>query len=72
MDALTNSELNALRNLAAKRTGSVTAFLNIADAQRLTELGLASRSRQGWDITTAGGAYLNRLDGGVEGGDPAI
>jgi hypothetical protein len=62
MPGLTDAELRALRNLAEKRTGVVTAFLNIADAQRLTELGLASRSRQGWDITPEGEALLARLD----------
>lgn len=32
--------------------------MNIADARRLTELGLAQRSQQGWDITPEGAAYL--------------
>ena len=62
MDALTEGQVRALRNLADKREGNVTAFLRIADAQQLTELGLAMRSRQGWDITAAGSAYLNRID----------
>ena len=62
MDALTEGQVRALRNLADKREGNVTAFLRIADAQQLTELGLAMRSRQGWDITAAGAAYLNRID----------
>jgi hypothetical protein len=60
MRELTEGELHALRNLAEKSAGNVTAFLKIADAQNLTELGLASRSQQGWDITAAGTAYLNR------------
>ncbi|HEY0647845.1 hypothetical protein [Phenylobacterium sp.] len=64
MRALTTGELAALRNLSDKHGGNVTPFLRIADAQQLTELGLASRSRQGWDITTAGIAYLARLAGG--------
>lgn len=59
---LTDAELHALRNLAKKRLGTVTPFLNIAAAQRLTDLGLASRSRQGWDITPAGSALLARLN----------
>lgn len=63
MRALSDGELAALRNLADKRGGNVTPFLRIADAQQLTELGLATRSRQGWDITTAGIAYLARLAG---------
>jgi hypothetical protein len=63
MDSLTDRQVRALRNLAEKRAGNVTAFLNIGDAQRLTLLGLASRSRQGWDITAAGAAYLAGLGG---------
>jgi len=69
MRTLNEGELQALRNLAAKRGGSETAFLNIADARQLTELGLAVRSRQGWDITAAGLAYLNRLDSAANDGD---
>lgn len=64
MTRLTDAELIALRNLAEKRGGSLTAFINIADAQRLTALGFASRSRQGWDITPAGSALLARMGGG--------
>ena len=59
---LTAAETAALRNLAEKRTGSLTAFVNIADARRLTELGLARRSRQGWDITPEGVAHLHGLE----------
>lgn len=67
MDALLPGPLQALRNLAQKSVGNATGFVNIADAQQLTELGLAVRSRQGWDITPAGAAYLARLDAGVDG-----
>ena len=67
---LTAAETAALRNLADKRTGSLTAFVNIADARRLTELGLAQRSRQGWDITPEGAAYLTSLDSEV--GSPEL
>ena len=70
MRELTEGELHALRNLAEKRAGTVTAFLRIADAQGLTELGLAARSRQGWDITAAGAAYLNRSERGAD--DPIV
>lgn len=66
MSDLSEAELHALRNLARKRAGAETAFLNIAAAQRLTDLGLASRSRQGWDITPEGSAWLARLDPGPE------
>lgn len=64
MISLSDAELRALQNLAEKSTGALTAFVNIADARRLTELGLACRSRQGWDITAAGSAYLARLNPG--------
>lgn len=64
MISLSDAELRALRNLAEKSMGTLTAFLNIADARRLTELGLATRSRQGWDITPAGLSHLARLDPG--------
>jgi hypothetical protein len=63
METLTDGEVLALRNLAEKQTGVVTSFVNIADARRLTELGLATRGRQGWDISSAGAAYLAAADG---------
>ncbi|HEY9236369.1 MAG TPA: hypothetical protein VIP08_15200 [Phenylobacterium sp.] len=63
---LTASETAALRNLAEKKAGTLTAFVNIADARRLTELGLAQRSQQGWDITPEGAAYLASI-GAEEG-----
>jgi hypothetical protein len=62
-DDLTDEQLKALQNLADKRAGKVTAFVNIADARLLTERGLAIRSRQGWDITAAGLARLAIADG---------
>jgi hypothetical protein len=62
MQPLTDGQLRALRLLAQKLGGAATPFLNIADAQFLTEAGLARRSRQGWDITPAGSAYLAGLD----------
>lgn len=58
-DSLTGGQLQALQTLADKSAGNATEFVNIADARHLTELGLAVRSRQGWDITAAG---LTRLD----------
>jgi hypothetical protein len=68
MRDLSEGELQALRNLAEKRGGGDTAFLNIADARQLTELGLAIRSRQGWEITEAGVGYLNRIDAAAKDG----
>ncbi|RAK59028.1 hypothetical protein DJ021_04020 [Phenylobacterium hankyongense] len=63
MDDLTPGELEALQNLAHKKAGDPVPFINIADARRLTELGLAQRSHEGWDITPAGAARLARLSG---------
>lgn len=59
---LTKSEAAALRNLAEMSGGSVTAFLSIADARRLTDLGLVQRSRLGWGITPEGAAHLAASD----------
>jgi hypothetical protein len=58
MDDLTASQLEALRNLASKKAGDHVGFVNIADARALTDLGLAQRSREGWDITPEGSAFL--------------
>ena len=58
MDDLTKSQLEALRNLARKKAGEEVGFVNIADARALTDLGLAQRSREGWDITPEGSALL--------------
>lgn len=62
---LTKSEAAALRSLAEMGGGSVTAFLSIADARRLTDLGLAQRSGQGWGITPEGAAHLAASDAGA-------
>jgi hypothetical protein len=64
MIELTPAELHALENLALKRGGDSVPFVNIADARRLTDLGLAARSREGWDITAEGSAWLARAAGG--------
>ncbi len=61
MDDLTAGQLHALKSLARKKSGEDISFVKIGDAQALTELGLAERSREGWDITTAGAAFLARL-----------
>lgn len=60
MDDLTERQLEALGNLARKKAGEAVGFVNIADARELTERGLAIRSREGWDITSAGSALLAR------------
>ena len=61
MQSLTVGEEHALHKLADKHAGNLTAFVNIADARRLTELGLAIRNQQGWDITASGVAHLASL-----------
>ena len=58
MDDLTDAQLNALQNLARNKAGEVGPFINIGAARALTELGLAERSREGWDITPEGSALL--------------
>ncbi len=54
MTALEPGLLDALRNLSARAAGQEVDWINIADARALTELGFASRTRQGWSITPAG------------------
>ena len=61
MDDQTNGQVEALQDLSRKRDGEPVPFVNIADARALTELGLAERSREGWNITAAGAALLARL-----------
>jgi hypothetical protein len=63
MHELTAAELHALHLLALKRSGEAVAFLNIAAARTLSDLGLAARSREGWDITPEGSAELARRAG---------
>ncbi len=65
MTDLTSGQLEALRDLARKKAGESVRFINISDARALTELGLAQRSREGWDITPAGAERL----AGDAGGD---
>ncbi len=53
-----DGHLEALRNLSKKQKGEDVGFINIADARALTELGLAIRTPQGWQITDAGSRLL--------------
>ena len=55
---LSDGQLAALRNLAAKKAGDDVGYINIADARALTELELAERTRAGWQITARGEAEL--------------
>ena len=61
MDDLTPAQHQALESLSRKKAGFDIPFINISDARALTELGLAERSREGWDITAEGAALLARL-----------
>jgi len=60
MDELSETDIHALQILAEKKAGNTVPFINIAAARRLTDLGLASRSHEGWDINPQGGAVLAR------------
>ena len=64
---LSEGELTALRNLAAKKAGGEVDWISIADARSLTELGLAERNRGGWQITAAGEAILSQQGPGKSG-----
>jgi len=61
MAELTEGQAQALRNLARKKQGAEVPFVNIADARTLTDLGLAHRTREGWEITPEGAALLSGL-----------
>lgn len=63
MADLTDAQLNALQNLAGKKAGKDSPFINIGAARALTELGLAERSREGWEITPEGSALLAKRAG---------
>jgi len=54
MSDLTEGQLHALQNLSRTKAGGAVPSINIRDARVLVELGLAVRSRQGWDITPEG------------------
>jgi hypothetical protein len=64
---LSQGQLEALRNLERKHAGVEVDWIRISDALSLTELGLASRNREGWVITAAG---LQALDALTPDGPP--
>ena len=70
MDDLTSGQREALNDLARKKAGEAVPFVNISDARALTDLGLAQRSREGWDITPEGSALLSRQSDPTENTDP--
>jgi len=55
---LPEPQRNALENLERKRQGEDVPYINIASARVLTDLGLADRKAQGWEITTEGSKLL--------------
>jgi hypothetical protein len=59
---LSPAQLDALSNLARKKAGDDVGWVAIAQARELTELGLALRTRSGWEITEAGEAVLQEHD----------
>ncbi len=61
---LSLKELTALHNLADKQAGEEVNWINIADARALTELGLARRTRGGWEITQEGLAMVRAQSDG--------
>ena len=63
MHSLTDPELHALQRLAEKKAGASVPFINIAAARTLCDLGFATRSHEGWDITPEGSAVLARRAG---------
>lgn len=68
---LTAGQLAALHNLARKQAGEDVDWISIADARSLTELGLAERNREGWNITAAGLAAVKAREAGHKAEDGA-
>jgi hypothetical protein len=60
MAELTDVDLHALERLAEKKAGAAIPFVNISAARKLSDMGLAQRSGEGWDITPEGSALLAR------------
>jgi len=56
---LSPAQFDALSNLARKKAGDDVGWVAIAQARELTDLGLAVRTRSGWEITDAGEAALS-------------
>jgi hypothetical protein len=57
---LSDSQLEALRNLSRKKAGAEVGWIAIAEARGLTDLGFAARKAGGWEITAAGAARLEQ------------
>ena len=64
MTALSAAQVDALSNLARKKAGEDVGWVAIAQARELTDMGLAQRTRSGWEITEQGEAALREHDAG--------
>ena len=69
---LSPGQIDALRNLARKKAGDAVGWIDIEEARGLTELGLADRTRSGWQITADGEAALLAQDEPVVTNDNAV
>jgi hypothetical protein len=68
--ALSPAQIDALSNLARKKAGDDVGWVAIAQARELTDLGLAVRTRSGWEITDAGETALQDYDAANPEGAP--
>ena len=58
--ALSSGQLDTLTNLSRKKAGETVGWVAIAEARELCELGLAARTRSGWEITASGEVALSQ------------
>ncbi len=68
---LSEARVAALRNLSRKQAGHEVGWIAITEAQGLTDLGFAERSRSGWQITESGQAALALLEAAKSGSEDA-
>ena len=69
---ISDTEMTALCNLADKRSGKDVGWISISDARALTELGLARRNREGWEITPEGVAMVEAAKTPPQPADAAL
>ena len=69
--ALSPGQLDTLTNLSRKKAGETVGWVAIAEARELCEMGLAARTRSGWEITASGEAALVEQGDGVRTDHPA-
>jgi hypothetical protein len=58
--ALSSRLLDTLANLSRKKAGADVGWVAIAEARELDAMGLAVRTRSGWEITASGEAALGQ------------